>query len=81
MKCLNVLHIQPAEVQSMCNEGRENDGCDIRCQDGYELGNNTLKGHALDDVSSVGASVGEATCTPFHVQYIQMRITRRKAKW
>lgn len=64
VKCLSVPHIQHAEVQSLCNEGRENEGCDIKCDEGYELVDNTLKCQAVDEVTPVGAWVGEAICAP-----------------
>ena len=64
VKCLNVPHIQHAEVQSLCNEGQEHDGCDIHCSKGYEVATNTLKCQAVDSMRPLGAWVGAASCTP-----------------
>ena len=38
-----VPHIRHADVQSLCNEGKEHDSCDIRCNEGYEVTTNTIR--------------------------------------
>ena len=35
IKCASVSHVAHAEVQSLCQEGTENSGCDVKCIEGY----------------------------------------------
>ena len=48
IKCASVSHVAHAEVQSLCQEGTENNGCDIKCIEGYTIASNTLKFKAMD---------------------------------
>ena len=63
VECLNAPHIRHAEVQSLCNEDQEHDGCDIHCSEGYEVATHTLKCQAVDSMTPLGARVGTASCT------------------
>ena len=40
--CASVSHVAHAEVQSLCEEGTENSGCDIKCIELYTIASNTL---------------------------------------
>ena len=37
IKCASVSHVAHAEVDFLCQEGTENNGCDITCIDGYAI--------------------------------------------
>ena len=54
VKCFNFLHIQHAEVQSLCNEG---------CSEGHEVATNTLKCQAVDNMTPLVVWVDDASCT------------------
>ena len=59
----SVSHVAHAEVQSLCQEGTENGGCDIQCTDGYTVASNTLKCKAVDAKTALGTWTGIVSCT------------------
>ena len=51
-------------VQSLCQEGTENSGCDIKCIEGYTIASNTLKSKAVDFKTALETWTGNVSCTP-----------------
>ena len=52
IKCASVSHVAHAEVQSLCQEGTENSGCDIKCIEEYTIASHTsVERHYLDTVT------------------------------
>ena len=64
IKCASVSHVAHAEVQSLCQDGTENSGCDIKCIEGYTIASNTLKCKAVDFKTALGTWIGNVSCTP-----------------
>ena len=54
IKCASVSHVAHAKVQSLCQEGTQNSGCDIKCIEGYAIASNTLKRKAVDFTTALG---------------------------
>ena len=64
IKCASVSHVAHAEVQSLCQEGTENSGCDIKCIEGYTFASNTLKCKAVDFKTALETWIGNVSCRP-----------------
>ena len=63
IKCASISNVAHAEVQSLCQEGTENSGCDIKCIEGYTIASNTIKCKAVDFKNALGTWTGNVSCT------------------
>ena len=64
IKCASVSHVAHAEVHFLCQEGTENNGCDIKCIDGYAIASNTLKCKVVDFKTALRTLTGNVSCIP-----------------